>query len=128
MPKSTHRLWHGCCSSSRHAVRVRLPPGLSANVIRVFLSSGDDLLDLRELTDALVRDAVNAVLMQAQVHVRLEIDRWERTAPHRLRPGQHANADFVARAREAHVVMCLLLDELGDGTREELEAAARIAR
>lgn len=88
---------------------------------RVFLSSGDDARELRDRVDRLVRDAINPSLLEAQTNVRLEVDRWERTAAERTR-GTHTNERFVERARQAQVTMALLLETLGDGTREELEA------
>lgn len=102
---------------------MQLPTGTPTTVFRIFLSSGDDLLELRNMVDRLVQDAINAVLMHKNPPVRFEVDRWERTAPHRLRPGESANSEFVARAVAADLVLSLVLDELGNGTREELEAA-----
>jgi hypothetical protein len=88
---------------------------------RIFLSSGDDARDLRDRVQRLVYDAINPSLLQSGANVRLEIDRWEVTAAARTR-GTHTNEQFVQRAREAQVTMALLLQTLGDGTREELQA------
>lgn len=101
---------------------MRLPTGTPTTSFTVFLSSGDDALTLRNLADALVRDGVGAVQLGLRLPVRFEVDRWERTAPHRLRPGESANAEFVARAETAQLVLGFLIEELGEGTREELEA------
>lgn len=88
---------------------------------RIFLSSGDDARDLRDRVERLVQGAINPSLLQAGANVRLEIDRWEVTAASRTR-GTRTNAQFVKRARQAQVTMALLLQTLGGGTREELEA------
>jgi hypothetical protein len=99
-----------------------LSRGMPATIFRIFLSSGDDVLHLRELVVALVEDAVAPVLMQRNLSVRIEVDIWERTSPHRIQSGESGNAEFVRRAKAAHMVLCLLEDALADGTREELEA------
>jgi len=44
------------------------------------------------------------------------------TAPHKILPGASPNDKFVARARRANLVVSLLIDELREGTRGELEA------
>lgn len=90
--------------------------------MRVFVSSGDDALPLRDFVDALVQDGINAVLMQLGAPLRFEVDRWERTAPHKVLPDATPNEEFVARALKADLVLCILFDRLGAGTQEELEA------
>ena len=49
-------------------------------MVRVFLSSGDDALAERNFLDALIRDAINPVLMDLDFKVRFEVDRWDRAA------------------------------------------------
>ncbi len=96
--------------------------GSDAVLVRVFVSSGDDALEARDFLDALFRDALNPVLMDFRLRVRFEVDRWERTAPHKIVPGGSPNEEFVARARAAHLVVSVLIDELRQGTQQELEA------
>jgi hypothetical protein len=100
-------------------VRIR---GTQLTMVRVFVSSGDDALTSRDYIDRLVADAVNAALMALNVPIRFEVDRWERSAPHKILPGATPNEEFVARAKAANLVVSVLIDELGQGTREELEA------
>jgi len=87
----------------------------------IFLSSGDDALRLRDLVEQLAQEAVNPELLQAQLGVRLIIDRWERTAPGRT-AGEAVNSWFVRRATTSSLALCLLIRRLGTGTREEIEA------
>ncbi len=97
--------------------------GTPTRTIRVFVSSGDDALELRDFVDDLVNEAINAVLMQMDAPIRFEVDRWERSAPHKVLPNATTNEEFVARAVRADLVVCILFERLGQGTREELEAA-----
>jgi hypothetical protein len=101
------------------SVQIR---GAQMTVVTVFVSSGDDALANRDYIDRLVNDAVNAALRSLDVPVRFEVDRWERSAPHKILPGGTPNEEFVARAKKAQLVVGVLIDDLGKGTREELEA------
>lgn len=103
-------------------MRVRLIP-IPTRTIQLFVSSGDDALEQRDFLDALVRNGIVPVLIDRGHTVRFDVDRWERTAPHKILPGGSPNDEFVARAKRATLVVCILIDELGPGTREELEAA-----
>jgi hypothetical protein len=102
-----------------HGVRLLGTPTI---LVTVFVSSGVDALQQRDFIDALVRDAVNAALARFSVKVRFEVDRWERTAPHKITQDGSANDEFVARAKQASLVVGILIDKMGEGTREELEA------
>ena len=93
-----------------------------ASLLRLFLSSGDDVLELRRLVHRTVEEAINPVLRARGIPVRLDLDGWDRTAAHRVPPGETVNTEFVARACASHLVLGLLHEKLGDGTREELEA------
>ncbi len=90
--------------------------------VRVFLSSGDDALAERDFVDALFCDAANAVLMKLGFSVRFDVDRWERSAPHKILAEASPNDEFVARAKHANLVVSVLIDRLGPGTHDELEA------
>jgi len=102
---------------------MRLLLGGQTQNVQVFLSSGDDLKQLRDLVSKLVNDAVNVILNKHDQPVRIEIGRWELSAPHRVAPGETVNSEFVGRARASQLLLCLLHQELGTGTQEELEAA-----
>jgi hypothetical protein len=104
------------------ADQMRLSTTQPASLLRLFLSSGDDVLDLRRLVHRTVEEAINPVLRARGIPVRLDLDGWDRTAAHRVPPGETVNTEFVARACAAHLVLGLLHEKLGDGTREELEA------
>lgn len=87
---------------------------------KVFLSSGADVLELRDRTERLCEIA-SELLSRHGLSARLEIERWEDAPPH-LVTKDHLNAEFVARALASHMVVALLRDELRPGTLEELEA------
>ena len=101
---------------------MRLGEGDRITLYQIFLSSGDDARDLRDRVDGLVYRAINPQLRQTGVPVRFEVDRWERSAAQRTPDGETTNHQFVQRARAANLTLALLLDSLGNGTREELEA------
>lgn len=99
---------------------VALPAALQTAIYKVFLSSGADVLELRDRTEKLCQIA-SALLSRHGLSSRLEIERWEDAPPHVVTTG-HLNAEFVARALASHMVVALLRDELRPGTLEELEA------
>lgn len=101
---------------------MRLPTLKQMTTVLVFVSSGDDVPGLRDLVSRLA-EGINWGFRAADIAVRLEVDRWEHTAPHRVPEGETLNHKFVERARAAAVVLCLLHQKLGDGTREEVEVA-----
>jgi hypothetical protein len=90
--------------------------------LRVFLSSGGDAIVERDFLDALIRDGLVPPLMHSGSPIRIEVDRWERTAPHKIVRGGSPNDEFVARAKVANLVVGILKEELRPGTKEELEA------
>lgn len=65
--------------------------------------------------------SINPSLRAEGQPVRFEIDRWELTAAQRNAQGEDGNAKFVRRAQQADATMTLLLRDLGQGTREELD-------
>lgn len=91
---------------------------------RIFVSSGDDASELRERVRRLVANVFNPSLIEHRAPVRLETDMWERTSAQRSGE-EGTNALFVGRARHAHAVLSLLIDELRSGTRAEIEACLR---
>jgi hypothetical protein len=96
------------------------PPAIN---LQVFLSSGDDLKHLRNLVSKLAHESVNEMLNKHHLPLRLQVSRWEFSTPHRVAGDETVNSEFVERARATQLLLCLLHEELGDGTREELEAA-----
>lgn len=101
---------------------VQLGPPIRPPTYRVFLSSGDDASVLRNRVDALVTEAINSQLREAGVNLRLEVDRWERTAAASNNPHESTNDQFVRRALESNLTLALLISKMGEGTREEIEA------
>lgn len=88
----------------------------------VFVSSGDDALKLRDRVSGLIEKAINPILAQHEIDIRLEADLWDRDEPRRLGPGETIDDQFVKRAVASNLVMTLLLDVLGSGTKKEIEA------
>ena len=87
---------------------------------RVFLSSGDDAIRLRDRAESLFAIASHS-LVQNDAPFRVEVDRWEHTAAQRGE-SDHLNDLFVERAKRAHLTLVLLLRDIRPGTLEEVEA------
>jgi hypothetical protein len=102
---------------------MQLGAPTSQATYRIFLSSGEDATDLRDRIDDLVVKAINSQLLEADIDLRIEVDRWERTAAKSNEPGESTNAQFVRRALKSDLTLALLIRKVGDGTREEIEAA-----
>lgn len=100
---------------------MQVGPAISLPIYRVFLSSGDDARDLRDRVDRLVTEAVNSQLMHVGINLRLEVDRWERTAATN-NPNESTNDQFVKRALNSNLTLALFRRKVGQGTREEIEA------
>jgi len=104
---------------------VKLPEPDTVQSYNLFLSSSDEgeTQRLRNRVQRLVNEVINPRLNEyEQVGVRLNIERWEQTAPQRVAAGE-VNQLFVAKARRSALTLVLLLDEIRPGTREEFEAA-----
>lgn len=101
---------------------MQIGSALNLPTYRIFLSSGDDAADLRDRVDDLVIEAVNSQLIQAGISLRLEVDRWERTAAASNDSGESTNDQFVKRALDSNLTLALLLRKVGQGTKEEIEA------
>lgn len=101
---------------------MQIGSAINQPTFRIFLSSGDDAADLRDRVDGLVIEAVNSQLMHANINLRLEVDRWERTAAASNNPNESTNDQFVKRALDSNLTLALLLKKVGKGTEEEIEA------
>jgi hypothetical protein len=99
-----------------------LSAGLRLQELKIFLSSGDDALEARDCIEGLVNRVFNPQLRRTNVPFRFAVERWEHEAAQRNRPGESTNDRFVKKAREADMTIALLLERLGTGTREELQA------
>ncbi len=94
---------------------------LAVSLYRVFLSSGNDALQVRERLDRLITNVVVPQLSHADAPFRIEVVRWEAAAAQRV-PSEHTNDLFVEQACRCHLVIVLLLQEIRPGTREEIQA------
>lgn len=102
-----------------------LPAPLQTSSYRVFLSSGDDVVPLRDRAERL-SEIASEVLSRSDRSSRLEIDRWEDAAPHVVDTDKVTD-EFVGRALASHMVVALLLNEIRPGTFEELEAVLALS-
>ncbi len=99
-----------------------LSAGPRPQELTIFLSSGDDALEARDCIEGLVERVFNPQLRRTNAPFRFAVERWEREAAQRNEPGEGTNDRFVRMAREADMTVALLLERLGSGTREELQA------
>jgi hypothetical protein len=105
-------------------MRLRRPPKVDNYTL--FISSSDEsgVRRLRERVKQLVDDVLNPQLKEQypEARVTLDVYVWERAVAQRAY-GESVNDRFVRQVRESSLAVVLLLNELADGTREELEAA-----
>ncbi|MCG7595552.1 hypothetical protein [Mycobacterium sp. PSTR-4-N] len=91
--------------------------GRTVQEFEIFLSSGSDLAQQRDLFE-LLADAINTQALDAGVDYRLAVRRWE-DAVSRKTFGD-GNREFRHDAASAHLVVVLLHEDLRPGTKEEL--------
>jgi hypothetical protein len=101
---------------------MRLRPARATTAYRVFLSSATDANTLRKRVKRLVEDVFNPQLLEADAGFVVLLDMWERAAAQRAGAGQTVNQLFVDRALKSDITIVLILDSLGGGTREAVEA------
>jgi hypothetical protein len=110
------------CGSYVGWVAVQLATATPVPTLRIFISSGDDAAALRERVAGLIEKAVNSQLTQLGIDLQLKVDRWEDTAADTNDAGETTNERFVKRALTSDLTLALLVQKLGPGTREEIEA------
>lgn len=97
-------------------------PGTPVAEHTIFISSANDALDLRERVDGLIHNAINPILRSRKLRIRFEPDMWEKSAPRRLAENETIDDEFVARAVASQLMVTLLYERLGPGTKKEIEA------
>ncbi|MCZ0912592.1 hypothetical protein O0V02_09240 [Gordonia amicalis] len=97
-----------------------LKPGTPVDEYEIFLSSGSDLDEYRDLFEGLA-DVFSKQAFDGGAPYRIRVRRWE-GAVSRKTFGD-GNREFRYDAENAHLVVVLLREDLRKGTREELEAA-----
>ncbi|MFC9980082.1 hypothetical protein [Gordonia sp. NPDC127522] len=95
-------------------------PGTRTIEYEIFLSSGSDLIEYRDLFEQMAR-TFSEQAADGGVRYRIHVRRWE-SAISRKTDGD-GNREFRHDARHAHLVVVLLHKDLRNGTKEELEAA-----
>lgn len=109
-------------TASKPTVKKLGSGGLITQYI-VFVSSGDDLIAMRNKVDRLIHNSINPKLLSRGV--RFEPDLWERQPPRRLRWWETIDDEFVERACNSDLVLTLLLARLGRGTKKEILAVLK---
>lgn len=101
---------------------MKLGVGLPVSEYTVFLSSADDAIELRARVDGLFHNVVQPALRSANADVRFHLDMWEKTEPRRLEDDETIDDKFVGRAVSSNLLMTLVVERVGSGTRKEIEA------
>jgi hypothetical protein len=106
-------------------VRVKLGPGQLVSEFVVFLSSSNDAIEVRERVDGLIRNSVNPALKAlGERGARFYLEKWEHTEARRLSDGEDFDDEFIENAVNSDLVMTLVVDRLGPGTKAEMKAVA----
>lgn len=114
---------HPTTSADPEPERTKLGPGSPFTRYVVFVSSGDDLIAMRNKVEGLIERSVNPELASRGVFFKADL--WERDPPRRLLPWETVDDEFVERACDSDLVMALLLSRLGAGTKKEILAVLR---
>jgi len=107
---------------SQDAGRRTLGPGQLIRHYYVFVSSADDAIDQRNMVEGLVNNSVNPVLAANKHKIRLEAEMWEKAHPRRLFGRETIDNEFVEKAMASDLVLAMLYERLGGGTKKEIEA------
>ncbi len=105
--------------------RPTLGPGRLIRHYFVFVSSADDVIDQRNMVEGLVRNSVNPALADKKYMIRLEAEMWEKAHPRRLFGRETIDDEFVEKAKNSDLVLAMLHERLGGGTKKEIEAVLR---
>lgn len=105
---------------------MKLGRGQLVPEFRVFLSSSNDAIALRERVDGLFHNAVNPALRALHDReARFYLDKWEHTEARRLGEDEEFDDEFVAMAKASDLMLTLVVDRLGPGTKRELQEVAK---
>lgn len=105
---------------------MKLGPGNLISEYVVFLSSSNDAIEVRERIDGLIKNSVNPALKElGEDGARFYLEKWEHTEARRLQPGEKFDDEFVAKALSSDLMMTLVVDRVGPGTRLEMEEVAK---
>ena len=102
-----------------------LGPGRLIRHYSVFVSSADDVVDQRNMVEGLVNNSVNPALAANKHKIRLEAEMWEKAHPRRLFGRETIDDEFVEKAIASDLVLAMLYERLGGGTRKEIEAVLK---
>lgn len=105
---------------------MKLGPGQLVSEYVVFLSSSNDAIEIRERVDGLIKNAVNPALKElGKGGARFYLEKWEHTEARRLKDGEAFDDEFVQKAIGSDLVMTLVVDRVGPGTRLEMEEVVK---
>jgi hypothetical protein len=103
--------------------RLRLGSGTLIRQYSVFVSSGNDVVTQRRMVEKITHESINPSL--AEHNVRLHPELWEKAPPRRLFGRETIDDEFVAKAVASDLVMTLLWERLGGGTKKEIKAVLK---
>ena len=107
------------------ARRSTLGPGRLIRQYLVFVSSADDVVDQRDMVESLVNNSVNPGLAANDHRIHLKAEMWEKAHPRRLFGREKIDDEFVEKAKASDLVISLLYERLGGGTKKEIEAVLK---
>jgi hypothetical protein len=91
----------------------------------VFLSSSNDAIEIRERVEGLIQNSVNPALKAlGERGARFYLEKWEHTEARRLGAGEDFDDEFMEKAVNSDLVMTLVVDRVGPGTKAEMKAVA----
>ncbi len=102
---------------------MKLGPGQMVSEFEVFLSSSNDAIEVRERVEGLIQNAVNPALKAlGERGARFYLEKWEHTEARRLGEGEEFDDEFIDKAVKSDLVMTLVVDRVGPGTKAEMKA------
>jgi hypothetical protein len=105
-------------------MKLRTPPTVDQYTLFLSSSNQAETKRLRKRVKTLIDDVISPQLRRyPEAEVAIVVDMWEREAAQKAPTGGDPNDLFVQLARESAMTLVLIVDELRDGTKEELEAA-----
>lgn len=118
----THRVANAPTKAPTENAPMKLGAGIPVSEYTVFLSSANDAIELRQRVDGLFHNVVQPALKSAGADIRFHLDMWEKTEPRRLEDEETIDDEFVERAVASDLLLTLIVERLGSGTRKEIEA------
>lgn len=94
---------------------MKLGEGVPLTEFTVFLSSANELWDLRQRVDGLFHKVVEPFLKRISADVRFHLDNWSTSEPRRFEEDETIDDEFVTRVEASNLLFVLVVEELGSG-------------